>query len=376
MIKWIGPMFDSSGYTDANRNYVCALHQQLVDLRVQPMNPLASRHEMNETTELILKLTKRIIPYDVVIHHYVPERIHTLVEKGKVNIGYNTWETDRLPAHWVTRMNKSLDAVMVPSQFNKDVYEDSGIKIPIEVVPHCLDCDHYTNYEVDVKFTEKENLFKFISVFQWTERKNPIALLKAYFSEFTADDNVILILKTYGSSPSLAEQSRLKNEIAKLKNDMNLKYYPPIYFVGDIITKSELMSLYKQSDCFVLATRGEGFGIPFAEAALCRNTVIATGYGGQVDFLNIMYADLIRYQMTPVSGMAWIPNYNAHMNWAEPDVIHLKKLMRKAYIMKQEDPERFAKSQVCAEDEIKDQMNYELIGKQLLSVIRKYAKGV
>jgi len=38
--------------------------------------------------------------------------------------------------------------------------------------------------------------FKFLSVFKWETRKGWDILLKAYFLEFTRQDNVILILKT------------------------------------------------------------------------------------------------------------------------------------------------------------------------------------
>ncbi len=372
MIKWVGPVFDSAGYTDANRNYISALHSLNIDLTVSPMVPFTEKHELNEITKLILKLSEKKILYEYVIHHYTPERVHTIIEKDKINIGYNTWETDLLPKHWVERMNDSLDAVFVPSQFNKDVYEKSGIKLPIEVIPHCLDYEQYVHYDKEINFTEKQGVFKFISVFQWTERKNPIALLKAYFSEFTENDNVVLILKTYRSNSSLAEQKIIKNEIMRLKNDMNLRYYPPIYFVGEIITKAELMSLYKQSDCFVLPTRAEGFGIPYAEAALQKNTIIATGYGGQTDFLNNDYTSFIKYQMTPVLGMYWIPNYNAHMNWAEPNICHLKELMREKYFVKQNYPKIFAEQQIKATEDMKNKLSYDIIGNQLLTAIEKY----
>jgi glycosyltransferase involved in cell wall biosynthesis len=374
MIKWIGPVFDPSGYTAANRDYICALHNLLVDIRVQPINPARATDECNETTELIMKLSQRTIPYEYVMHHFVPERIHTYTEKDKINIAYNTWETTALPTHWVQRMNASVDAVFVPSEFNKAVYEDSGIKVPIKVIPHCLDPEKYKDTEVDVLFREKENLFKFLSVFQWTERKNPIALLKAYFSEFSEDDNVVLILKTYGSNFSLQEQERIKKSIATLKNDMNLKKYPPIYFVGNKLTKNELFSLYKQSDCFVLPTRGEGFGLPYAEAALCGNTVIATAFGGQTDFLNSLFSELIQYQLTPVSGMAWIPNYNAHMNWAEPDIMHLKRAMREMYTTKMEKPQIYKMRQEYAQSYIAPRLSYKMIGQMLLDAIKETRK--
>ncbi len=373
MIKWIGPMFDSAGYTDANRNYVCALNLIKADLLISPIYPITKNDEINDITNLILQLSKKKISYKYVIHHFVPEQLEHYIEKNKINIGYNTWETDTLPLHWVEKINTHLKAVFVPSYFNKQVYENSGVKIPIEVIPHCLDCEQKEKPHTSLSISNK---FKFISVFQWTERKNPITLLKAYFSEFTQEDDVILILKTYRSNFSATEQNNIKDTINSLKNNMNLKYYPPIFFIKNQLTKTELMTLYQQSDCFVLPTRAEGFGIPYAEACLNKNTIIATAYGGQLDFLDQKYTDFIDYQLTPVSGMAWIPNYNAHMNWSDASVHHLKKLMRKQCMFKQNNIDSFNAQQLKAKKDITKKLNYKIIGEQLVNSIIKYGKGV
>merc|ERR1712187_753329 len=41
-----------------------------------------------------------------------------------------------------------------------------------------------------------EQVFRFLSVFKWEKRKGWDILLQAYFEEFSADDNVELIMKT------------------------------------------------------------------------------------------------------------------------------------------------------------------------------------
>ena len=46
----------------------------------------------------------------------------------------------------------------------------------------------------------------------------------------------------------------------------------------------ELAGLYAACDCLVHPYRGEGFGLPIAEAMACGLPAIVTGYGAAMDF--------------------------------------------------------------------------------------------
>jgi len=52
------------------------------------------------------------------------------------------------------------------------------------------------------------------------------------------------------------------------------------------VPEEHLPILYNMCDCFVLPTRGEGFGLIMAEAGSCGLPVIATRCCGQMDFLD------------------------------------------------------------------------------------------
>ena len=251
-IKWKGPTLDPSGYGTANRDYVDALYRVGTDITVQPWNfENKSVDFYGEQGKLIESLKNKDIDYDVVVHHYVPNR--PAPEAGKFNVGYNTWETDSLPDNWVDKMNRSFDLVLVPSHFNKEVYRNSGVKVPVEVVPHCLDTSEF-EIAKPAKIPGFERHYKFLSVFQWTERKNPIGLLKAYFTGFYDRNDVVLVLKTYGSSTSKNQRDKIKQMIESVKKDLRFdpNRLPPIYFLGDLISRETMTSVYKGCDCFVL----------------------------------------------------------------------------------------------------------------------------
>jgi hypothetical protein len=59
---------------------------------------------------------------------------------GAANVGLTFWETDRLPLQgaevspWVERCNQ-MDALWLPTTHTKEVFEASGVTVPIRVVP-------------------------------------------------------------------------------------------------------------------------------------------------------------------------------------------------------------------------------------------------
>ena len=56
--------------------------------------------------------------------------------------------------------------------------------------------------------------------------------------------------------------------------------------------------------------------------------VIATGYGGQVDFLGNDHIGLVKYKIDKVSGMdSFSTNYSSDQEWAYPDLNHAYELM-------------------------------------------------
>jgi len=73
---------------------------------------------------------------------------------------------------------------------------------------------------------------------------------------------------------------------------------PPIYFLKDQIPYTKLPSLYKGADAFVLATHGEGWGLPIIEAMAMQLPVIATNWSGNTEFMRESNSYLV-----PVASM-------------------------------------------------------------------------
>jgi glycosyltransferase involved in cell wall biosynthesis len=231
--------------------------------------------------------------------------------------------------------------VCVPSLHNKKAMRNSGIRVPIYIVPHGVHATMFTPRKKTIPSRKTNAKFTFLSVFGFQHRKNPEALLRAYWEEFSAHDNVQLIIKTNGYS-SYENGKWIVNRIRAYKASLNLrKTTAPIQIITSHISTKSLRSLYAKAHAFVLPTRGEGVGLPFLESMASGVPVITTGWGGQMDFLSRKNSFLVSYQLQrPVMSMnqrSSIAHSFRHLFsekgqlWAEPNRRSLRQQMRVAY---------------------------------------------
>jgi glycosyltransferase involved in cell wall biosynthesis len=131
----------------------------------------------------------------------------------------------------------------------------------------------------------------------------------------------------------------IKEEIMRLKHFLRLGSYPPLLFFGSLMSREQVQGLHERCHCFVLPQRGEGFGIPIAEAMGYGKPTISTRYGGNMEYMTDENSYLINCWETPVYGMIF-GNYSGDMEWADPDIMHLRKLMRWVFNNKEEASEK------------------------------------
>jgi glycosyltransferase involved in cell wall biosynthesis len=225
-------------------------------------------------------------------------------------------EVDGIPRDWVRVLNR-LDQVLVPTRFNRDTFAASGVRAPIAVVPLGVDPLVFTP---DGPRHHPDSVFTFLSVFEWGERKAPDVLLSAFNQEFRSDEPVVLVVKTTnhdGDVDVFAQVQALKLDPRGGRIFVSLN--------RPIVT-AELAALYRSADCFVLSTRGEGWGMPILEAMACGLPAIATAWSAHVDFLTRETGYLLETTGL-VPAVAKCPYY-AGFRWAEPSYEHLRHLLR------------------------------------------------
>jgi glycosyltransferase involved in cell wall biosynthesis len=162
--------------------------------------------------------------------------------------------------------------------------------------------------------------FLFLFAFDYSstiERKNPVGLIEAFTRAFAPGEGPQLLLKTInGPLLPLAEE-----EVMWATRDR-----PDVHVLDRSLTDAERDGLIAACDCYVSLHRSEGFGLTLAEAMAAAKPVIATGWSGNVDFMNADNSLLVDYTLTRVGPGAAI--YPADGTWAEPDLGHAARLMR------------------------------------------------
>ena len=89
--------------------------------------------------------------------------------------------------------------VMIGSEFNIEVFKNSGVTVPLTVVPHGISVNEFDGIEPFKISGVDKDAYVFYSIFQWTERKHPLAAIKSFWHAFQEGENVALVLKTYRS---------------------------------------------------------------------------------------------------------------------------------------------------------------------------------
>jgi len=370
-VKYIGPVFDASGYAEAARNYVLSIHNKGYPITLAPIIFEKTRPDLGPNGEILRSLVGNQIDYDKVIVHSTPDLWEqwTRFENNKYIIGYTVWETSRLHPSWVTACNK-VNEVWVPCDWNMEVFKESKVTAPLYKIPHAIDIPDMaavTDFNLD---TIPPNMFVFYSIFQWQERKNPYGLLSAFTTAFTGVEDVILVLKTYRHDHG-GDKEEIKKLIMDFRKFVNLDHFPKMFLVVENLSRGGIMGLHKRGDCFVLLQRSEGWGLPHFEAAACGNPVITPGYGGQSEFLKEDNSYLLDYNLTPVGGMSWSPYYRSDQYWCEPNLKEAVETMRHVYNNRDE-----AKNKgQLARNYVSKNFSWDKVGDMVVNRLRSIDQG-
>jgi glycosyltransferase involved in cell wall biosynthesis len=364
-IKYIAPLFDHSGYGQASRGYVLALHRLGIPITISPVSFEKTGPNLGENGRILNSLRDKNIDYNIVITHLTPEFWEKKSEPGKFNIGYTVWETSKLHPSWPGWINK-MDMVMCSSEWNVEVFKNSGVTKPVVSIPHGIDLSEFDNIQEYQLAGPKSDAYKFYSIFQFTERKHPMALIKAYWHAFQNKENVALILKTYRGNFSDEEKDAIRSTVKKLKEVTPMDSYPPIYLILDLLSRDEILGLHKYGDCLVSLDRGEGFGLTAFEAGACSKPIIVTGMGGCLEYAKPNNSYQIGYSLTPVTGMPWSPWYRGDQLWAEPDLFDAAKTMRYIYA----EQEEAKKTGIKLHDYIESNLTWDKVGTKLVDAIK------
>jgi glycosyltransferase involved in cell wall biosynthesis len=149
-------------------------------------------------------------------------------------------------------------------------------------------------------------MFDYFSVFR---RKNPIDLIDAHILAFPNETGPKLVIKTINGPKHPTEQERLRYAVGS-RND--------IVVIDKYMSRGQLHSLLNECQTYISLHRSEGYGLTLAEAMSLGKPVIATGYSGNMDFMNSNNSILVPFDLVPVGEDAF--PYPKDSRWAQPDI--------------------------------------------------------
>ena len=330
-LAWHSIVNFPSGYAVSSKNLMISMDELNIDVKYKyvygPGSPFPVAEQERSDDYRINIIKNR--PFDSNIPQVVYGQGDVFTKNtGKYKIGFTMLETDGIPKEWVNQANK-MDEVWVPSTFNKTTFENSGVKVPIHIIPLGIDPNYFN---INIKSFKPKDKFVFLSVFEWGERKDPEKLLKAFSNEFKNNDDAILLCKVFNNDGSI----NVKEEITKLSLNNNGKNI--IFIYNQNIPGYQMGSLYRSADCLVIPTRGEGWGMPILEGMACGLPVITTDWSAQTDFFNNQYGYPVRVREL-IPAEAKCPYYEG-FKWADADIEHMQFLMRHVYENRREAQEK------------------------------------
>jgi hypothetical protein len=233
-------------------------------------------------------------------------------------IGIWGWETNSIPARW-QRAFSLVDEIWVYSRFME---ENIGAVAPVPVVALAPPVQAPPLAGTSDRLGVPEG-FLFLFVFDYLstiQRKNPVGLIEAFRRAFEPGEGPRLLLKTINAPlRPLADEEVLWAAHGR----------PDIHVIDRSLDREQLGGLMAACDCYVSLHRAEGFGLTMAEAMAIGKPVIATGYSGNVDFMDAENSYLVDHAITRVGPECEI--YPPEGEWAEPSVEHAAELMRQVY---------------------------------------------
>lgn len=326
-VIWQGSQFVNHSLALVNRELCRRLIRDCHELCLIPYEPDEFAPQPGSPLEALQRQVNRPLTTtaDVVVRHQWPPDFTPPPAGHWVMI--QPWEFGSLPKSWIEPINSLVDEVWAYTAYVRDCYVRSGIHPDkVFVTPLGVDTGLYLPDGPACPVTSSKS-FRFLFVGGTIHRKGIDLLLAAYRQSFTAQDDVCLVIKDMGGA-SFYQGQTAQDLIRRFSADPAA---PEIVYIDQNLPSEEMAALYRSCHCLVHPYRGEGFGLPIAEAMACGVPVIVTGYGAALDFCPPDIAWLVPAREVSLGVRRIGDLETVDFPWlAEPDVAALAHLMRGA----------------------------------------------
>lgn len=363
-IGWLSHCLENSGWSRACRGYLRAAATQDVNIKCFPVtfNPMKKENIPEDLMELLVGNKKQVTNIDSLVCHTLPRYFEKLSVPSIGCAMYETYNRYKTLEHENTNI---MDEIW---QSNSQLPENL---LPTYNIPYPVEPEVYQQVPV-MACDEIKDTYVFYNIAELSKRKNIWAGVVAYYSAFTIDDPVTLLLKLRHPKTS-AEQLKQEcyEQLVRIQESCNIhknkSLYPKVVIETDSWNQQQVLGLHDFGDCFLSTAFGEAWCYPLMDALVRGNQAISTPHEGarELQFLSgnkISLCDAYEDLVYDHPAMAQYNTSNEH--WLVPSRLSISKLMR----------EMFNRGKLRKEVNSKmvNELSYENIGKKMMERFTSY----
>lgn len=173
------------------------------------------------------------------------------------NIGCTMWEDDVILPEWIENTNKYCDILIATCPFYANLFEQSGVKVPIYEVGGGIDPDK------SCLFKPKDRPFTFVCLSDRGIRKGMEVVFNAFRQAFEGNNDVRLIIKTRQSGHDYKVLTYSDSRVSVIKKDVD-----------------DMSEIFALADCYVYPSYGDGWGLTPRQAVSHGVPTIAPRHTG------------------------------------------------------------------------------------------------
>lgn len=335
-VNVIGFVSGSLGQGVVARNTVRALDGAGVPLKVVDVDPGFGRLGHDTSVSGLGIQSDDPNPLLINLFHVNAEELAWVVRTmpdlevaQRMNVIAPFWELPILPEAWLPSL-RAIDLVLAPSIFIRDAVRHS---FPDKV---CLHYPQAVSLPSDTagarpRWGLPDDAVVFSTMFDVAsdiDRKNPLGVIQAFKEAFSEETGRLLLIKVT-ATPGFDGVRQSNLESLRLATGGR----SDIRIMDEMMSYTDVLSLWASSDVFVSLHRGEGLGLGLMEAMALGKPVVATAWSGNMDFTNDTNACLVPYRLVPVEshhprayGQSLFPE---NAKWAEADLSEAAEWLRR-----------------------------------------------
>ena len=332
-INVIGCVSSNTGLGVSARNIVRLLLAKGCPVSILDLDPgenrgrqelALSKYFVESAEELSHPVNLTVLPM-VSVPDFLLNSPISLITAAELNVGCFWWELGVLPKLWVKGL-RLFDVLLAGSRFIQDTLQSHVGNVPAVFFRHPL----YLPAAIRPargKFGLPDDAIVYVTLCEPTSdlnRKNPLAAVEAFQRALGDDPRAHLAIRVNnaGAGASQAGLEQLRNRC---------QGNPRIHFLDGAFSYDEVLSLYASADVFVALHRSEGLGLGLMEAMSLGKPVIATGWSGNMSYMDETNSCLVRYSLIKVEPTVRVYRHAIRGQptlWADPDIDHAAAWMK------------------------------------------------